>query len=91
MSNGTCDGDATFGKLVLPGETESGSAGTQPDKGFPGRRCDNGASGPWSLLRSGAVLFSQPLDTGAHASENRAAKPHRGNGLRLRILKPDEP
>jgi hypothetical protein len=33
--------------LTLPGETESGSAGTQPDEGYPGRRCALGASGPW--------------------------------------------
>jgi len=28
-----------------PGEAESGSAGVQPDKEYPGRRCADGASG----------------------------------------------
>jgi hypothetical protein len=32
--------------VVVPGETESGSAGKQPDEGYPGRRCANGVLGP---------------------------------------------
>ena len=35
------------GKLIEPEETESGSAGTQPDKGYSGLRCAKGASGLW--------------------------------------------
>ncbi len=31
--------------LGLPGETESSSAEVQLDKGYPGRRCANGADG----------------------------------------------
>jgi len=39
---------ATLGLAILPrpGEAESGSAGVQPDKEYPGRRCADGASGP---------------------------------------------
>ena len=33
-------------KLQSSGETESGSAGTQPNKGYLGLRCANGVSGP---------------------------------------------
>ena len=38
-----------------PGETEPGSAGVQPGKGYPGRRCADGASGllrlmPWEAV-----------------------------------------
>jgi hypothetical protein len=33
--------------LKAPGEAESGSAGVQPDKEYPGRRCAAGASDPW--------------------------------------------
>ena len=29
----------------------------QPDKEYPGRRCANGASGPWKETFSGAMLF----------------------------------
>src|SRR5947209_19792696 len=32
----------------MAGETASGSAGTQPDKGYPARRCAKGASAPGS-------------------------------------------
>ena len=53
------------GILQMPGETEPGSAGTQPGKGYPGRRCANGASGLWWSVSLGAVFFCLPLDTGA--------------------------
>jgi hypothetical protein len=38
---------ATLGLAMLlrPGEAESGSAGVQPDKEYPGRRCADGAAG----------------------------------------------
>ena len=42
VSNETCTIVAILDTLHLPGETESGSAGTQPDKGYPGLRCANG-------------------------------------------------
>ncbi len=48
-----------------PGETESGSAGTQPDKGDPGRRCADGASGLWRLNSVRGLRFLSPSDTGA--------------------------
>ena len=44
------------GSLFWPGETESGSAGTQPDKGYPGRRCAHGTEGPWLRNWLGAAL-----------------------------------
>jgi hypothetical protein len=49
---------------MTPGETESGSAGTQPGKGYPGRRCADGASGLWWRELPEAVFLS-PSDTGA--------------------------
>src|SRR6516162_9202755 len=60
-------------QLLLPGEAESGSAGVQLDEEYPGRRCANGASGPWAETSSGAVLFL-PLDTGA-MPQKRILKP----------------
>ncbi len=35
--------------LGLPGETELSSAEVQLDKGYPGRRCANGADGSWRV------------------------------------------
>src|SRR5260370_17981449 len=46
--------------LVPAGEAESGSAGVQPDKEYPGRRCADGASGPWGKLQG---PFFSPSDT----------------------------
>jgi len=45
------------GPIRLPGETESGSAGTQPDKGYPGRWRAHGARGPWRNTLPGAALL----------------------------------
>jgi hypothetical protein len=42
--------------LPAPGEAESGSAGVQPDKEYPGRRCADGASGPWSAISRGLFV-----------------------------------
>jgi hypothetical protein len=39
VSDGGCSRSPLPGKLRVPGEAESGSAGTQPDKEYPGRRC----------------------------------------------------
>jgi hypothetical protein len=44
-----CGWVGRYSTLSSPGEAESGSAGVQPDKEYPGRRCADGASGPWSL------------------------------------------
>ena len=50
--------------VELPGEAASGSAGTQPDKEYPGLRCANRASDPWKLVLPGVVLiFSFPCWT----------------------------
>jgi len=46
----------------LPGETESGSAGTQPDKGYPGRRCANDAQRPLIVLKIRGRFYLRPLD-----------------------------
>ena len=45
------------GSLFWLGETESGSAGTHPDKGYPGRRCAPGPKGPWLRHWLGAALW----------------------------------
>ena len=67
MSNGTCDGFAGAVAWQLPGETEAGSAEEQPAKGYPGRRCAKGVSGPRRLLAAEGRFVSaslQPLDIG---------------------------
>ena len=46
-----------IGTLEVPGETESGSAGTQPGKGYSGRWCADGASDPGSPMVSGVASF----------------------------------
>jgi len=61
VSNGTWNSDHGRVMLKPPGEAEFGSAGTQPDKGYPGRRCAKGASGPGLEFRPGATVFL-PLD-----------------------------
>ena len=75
--------------LDAPGETESGSAGTQPDKGYPGRRCAKGASGPRQLhcrgphyLMPGVLSIARPRF--ARPQPNRTAWvpcPRRPNDL----------
>jgi len=57
VSNGAWNPTRLAGIIKVPGETESGSAGTQPGKGYPGRRCTNGASGPRLGDWPGAVVF----------------------------------
>ena len=64
MSNEACTNVAILDTLHRPGETESGSAGTQPDKGYPGLRCAKGASDPCRLTLSGVVSW-MPLEIGA--------------------------
>jgi hypothetical protein len=64
----------------MPGEAESGSAGTQPDKEYPGLRCANGASDPWKLLLLGVVLIFA-LDIGAMPKKIHAAKPQTCNDV----------
>jgi hypothetical protein len=47
----------TDGTMAVPGETESGSAGTQPDKGYPGRRCAKVHRAPAGETRPGSFSF----------------------------------
>ncbi len=47
----------THGTMAVPGETESGSAGTQPDKGYPGRRCAKVHRAPAGETRPGSFCF----------------------------------
>jgi hypothetical protein len=54
---------------TVPGETESGSAGEQPDKGYPGRGCASGVTSPWQAILSGVFLWI-PSRTLAYSSEN---------------------
>jgi hypothetical protein len=41
----------------LPEETEAGSAGKQPAKGYFGLRCANGVSGSCRLIPAGATFL----------------------------------
>lgn len=44
-------------RLNRPGETESSNAEVQLDKGYPGRRCANGVTGPRrTCVRRGLFL-----------------------------------
>jgi len=65
-------------QLLLPGEAESGSAGVQPDKEYPGRRCTDGA-GPLRDNLQG--FFVASIGHRSHASENAP-------GCRLRRVFP---
>ncbi len=69
VSNSSWNISDAIGILVSSGETESGSAGTQPDKGYPGLRCANGASDPWLPMPSGVALF-RAIGHRSDASEN---------------------
>lgn len=73
--------------LKSTGETESGSAGTQPDKGYPARWCAKGAVGPWRVRLSGAFCFP-PFGHRRHASENPSSEsPSRlGRQKKIRLL-----
>ena len=78
MSNGSWNLAVNSAIVRLCGETESGSALKQPDKGDPGRRCDNGASGPLAAFASrGRFLESiglESLERRSHALKNRACE-----------------
>ena len=88
-----CDGQPWLrrtrrnGTLTGPGEADSGSAGTQPDKALshskgPGLRCANGASGCWWFRLPGAVFLGQldigvmPLKSTLPGSQNFKNHPH---------------
>lgn len=97
VSNGTWDEYPICGMLVVPGETESGSAGTQPDTTLvsrvpdPGRGCAKGTSGPRPPMRLGAVLFVTPLETRAKPGKILRRSRIWANDMRLRTLQSDEP
>ena len=44
-------------EMTLPEETEAGSAGKQPAKGYFGLRCANGVSGSCRLIPAGAAFL----------------------------------
>jgi hypothetical protein len=52
-----------YRESALPGETESGSALKQPDKGYLGRRCAHGVIGLLRSRRHPGAAFLYPLDT----------------------------
>ena len=58
-----------IGILESSGKTESGSAGTQPDKGYPDLRCAHGESNPRLRMPSG-VAFLAAIGDRSDASEN---------------------
>ena len=83
MSKGSCDKMRACGTLSRPEETESGSAGTQPDKGYSGLRCAKGR------LRSLAApvaryRFLEPIGHRSHALKNPTANLRVANDLRKR-------
>ena len=53
VSNGTCLWFTSADILDPPGETESGSAGTQPDKGYPGSGAPMARQAPGGLCHQG--------------------------------------
>ena len=63
MSNGPCLWFPKIPILEPSGETESGSAGTQPDKGYPGSGASMARQSPDRKRRQGPFSFL-PLDTG---------------------------
>ena len=91
VSNSACDHAAAMNTLALSGKTESGSAGTQPDKGYPG--LPSGASkvhltsdGP---CRQGPLLL--PWDTGAMPQKTLSFMSRCRQDLGLNTQLPDEP
>src|SRR5665213_3913054 len=76
--------------LRRPGETESGSAGTQPDKGYSGLRCAKGAPGPWPL-QAARGLFIPSLDIGDMPYKIHPCNPLLRINFQPRTLQPDEP
>ncbi|TWU42304.1 hypothetical protein Poly41_06000 [Novipirellula artificiosorum] len=56
--------------VQLPGETEWSSAEVQLDKGYPGRRCAKGATGPRRTTDRRGLFSKRALDTGAIPPKN---------------------
>ena len=78
------------GYTGTPGETESGSAGTQPDKGYPGSGAPMARQAPDGFCQPGPFSWI-PLDTGLMPKKSCGAAAFRRNNLRLRTLQSDEP
>jgi hypothetical protein len=90
MSKGVWQRVPVLGKLLKPGETESGSAGTQPDKEYPGLRCDKGAPGRWWSNPPSSHLCSY-FGHRSHASQILLRNPWLGHDLeraRFRRMNP---
>ena len=90
VSNGTCSWFPKPPILEPSGETESGSAGTQPDKGYPGSGAPMARQAPDSKRRQGPFSYL-PLDTGSMPQKilrhSRLLADIAGPGT----LQPDEP
>ena len=57
VSDGGCSIVEDSRRLQMPGKTQYGSAETQPYKGYPGRRCADGASGLGRSMLFWAAFF----------------------------------
>ena len=64
VSNGTYGDSADSDTICLSGETEPGSAGTQPGEGYPGSGAPMARQAPDGSCRQGP-FSSIPLDTGS--------------------------
>ena len=73
LSNRSCPSEPLRGTVRSPGETEAGSAGTQPDQGITRPTvCRWHSPDPGQHPGRG---LSPPSDTGVHASENPTLAP----------------
>src|SRR5665213_3198766 len=91
MSKGGCGKATDCAMLRRPGETESGSAGTQPDKGYSGLRCAKGAPGPWPLQAARGLFFIPCLDIGDMPYKIHPCNPLLRINFQPRTLQSDEP
>ena len=90
MSNGTRLRLAGSDTMGLSGETESGSAGTQPDKGYPGSGAPMARQAPDSKRRPGPLSYL-PIGHRTYALKILRRSRLWRNGLHLRALQSDEP
>jgi hypothetical protein len=91
MSKGVWQRVSVLGALLKPEETESGSAGTQPDKGYPGLRCAKGTLGRWRSNPPSSRLCSC-FGHRSHASQILLRNPWLGHDLtRARFRRMNHP
>ena len=57
-------------KIAMPGEMELGNAGTQPNKGYPGRRVCQWCTGPWLVHTGQGLTHFSLIGHPSHALEN---------------------